>query len=249
MPGDELFAHTTLNATRAVTVNAPPAKIWPWLVQWGYGRAGFYGYDLIENIGSPRGIRSADRIVPALQHLAVGDKVKMSDPYYFCVRRLEPHRLLLLAGCAEPSYATMLWVLEPIDAQHTRLIHRLRMQYQWLKPDIPVMLFTDVADHVAVRKLLLGIKDRAEGRVEPFAYQATELGVYLLISIACLFAMTQILRRRRWRWWWTLTLLAAFALLFALYSEGALWVKALLVLSLLVGLVWRRGAERRMKIV
>jgi hypothetical protein len=59
LPGDALIASPTFNATRTVPVNAPPETIWPWLVQWGYGRAGFYGYDLVENIGSPIGLHAA----------------------------------------------------------------------------------------------------------------------------------------------------------------------------------------------
>ncbi|HEY3311816.1 MAG TPA: hypothetical protein VGK00_09270 [Anaerolineales bacterium] len=64
MPGDEINPNPTFLATRAITIDATPEKIWPWLLQMGYGRAGFYAYDIFENIGSPRGIRSADYIVP-----------------------------------------------------------------------------------------------------------------------------------------------------------------------------------------
>ena len=65
MPGDELLTDPSFNATRAVTINATPEEIWPWLVQIGYRRAGFYSYDRLDNDGVP----SADRILPEYQGL------------------------------------------------------------------------------------------------------------------------------------------------------------------------------------
>ena len=72
MAGDELCLRPQLKATRAVTIDAPPEDIWPWLVQWGWNRAGFYSYDLLDNLGR----RSAEEILPEFQRLAVGDWVR-----------------------------------------------------------------------------------------------------------------------------------------------------------------------------
>ncbi len=69
MPGDQIQPQPIESVTRAVTIDARPEQIWPWLVQIGYGRAGWYGYDWIDNAGMP----SAGRIIPALQHLRAGD--------------------------------------------------------------------------------------------------------------------------------------------------------------------------------
>ncbi|HET7399854.1 MAG TPA: hypothetical protein VFJ94_15155 [Intrasporangium sp.] len=74
MPGDDLVAHPTLNATRAITIAAPPEDIWPWLVQVGVNRAGWYSYDVLDNLGRP----SARHIIPELQHLVPGDLLPMS---------------------------------------------------------------------------------------------------------------------------------------------------------------------------
>ena len=74
LPGDDLVPRPTFNATRAISIAAPPAEIWPWLVQVGLTRAGWYSYDLLDNLAR----RSARRIIPDLQHLAVGDIVPMS---------------------------------------------------------------------------------------------------------------------------------------------------------------------------
>src|SRR4051794_12176804 len=72
MPGDELIADPDTLATRAITINAPPSAIWPWLVQMGSGRGGAYTYDWIENLFGLN-MHSADGILPEFQNLAAGD--------------------------------------------------------------------------------------------------------------------------------------------------------------------------------
>jgi len=71
MIGDELRIDPELNATRVVTINGTPEQIWPWLIQMGYKRAGFYAFDNLDNAGIP----SADSIIPQLQNLQVGDSM------------------------------------------------------------------------------------------------------------------------------------------------------------------------------
>ena len=65
MPGDELVTRPTFNATRAVTVAAPPSVIWPWIVQIGFGRAGWYSYDLLDNLGRPSATMSTGMTEPS----------------------------------------------------------------------------------------------------------------------------------------------------------------------------------------
>jgi hypothetical protein len=74
LPGDDLVTRPTFNATRAITIAAPPEVIWPWLIQVGLTRAGWYSYDILDNLGH----RSARRIIPEFQNLAAGDVVPMS---------------------------------------------------------------------------------------------------------------------------------------------------------------------------
>jgi hypothetical protein len=68
LPGDNLQQHAHYRSTRAITIEAPPAAVWPWLVQVGCGRAGFYSNDLLDNLARP----SATAVLPSLQHLEVG---------------------------------------------------------------------------------------------------------------------------------------------------------------------------------
>jgi hypothetical protein len=159
MAGDELCPRPQVNATRAVTIAARPEDIWPWLVQWGWNRAGFYSYDLLDNLGRP----SARQILPQFQHLQVGDWVPMGGkitPYTaYRVARLEPGTLMLWH---KPG-GTWLWQLERDGAGCTRLITRLRSRYTWTRPTIVTeLVLMEVGDPFMMHKCLLGIKQRAE---------------------------------------------------------------------------------------
>jgi hypothetical protein len=160
MPGDAIHANPSFNATRAVTVEAGPEHIWPWLVQMGYGRAGFYSYDRIDNDGIP----SADRIISEYQSLKVGDRIPMAANAFAEVEEMDPHHSMLWVFRGEGQWenATWAWGLYEDHSQHTRLVSRLRVSYKWARPSIVPMLLTDAVELVMMRKCLLGIKRRAE---------------------------------------------------------------------------------------
>jgi hypothetical protein len=163
MPGDELVARPTFNATRAVTVEAPASMIWPWIVQSGFGKAGWYTYDLLDNFGRP----SARHIIPEFQHLQAGDLVPMyqgigaPEGVGLKVKAVEPEQWVLWWDDRTQD-TTWTWALEPVDQRQTRLITRVRMRYRWTKPSILFSLLVEFADLVMMRKCLLGIKQRAE---------------------------------------------------------------------------------------
>ena len=98
MPGDELDSHPTFLATRAITIDGTPQQIWPWLLQMGYTRAGYYGYDIFENLGSPLGIRSAVTILPQFQHFKVGDVVPISPAASMEFYAIQPNSYLIWSG-------------------------------------------------------------------------------------------------------------------------------------------------------
>ncbi len=99
MPGDNLLPAPAGQTTRAVTIGAPPSAIWPWLVQIGYGRAGWYSYDRIDNDGRP----SATRIVPELQELDAGDRIEMVPGMGPTVRWLDPPGSCSAVASATPG--------------------------------------------------------------------------------------------------------------------------------------------------
>lgn len=168
MPGDDEVKNPILSATRAVTINAPPESVWPWIVQIGYHRAGWYAYDLFDNDDIP----SAESVLPEFQHLEIGQVIGEEGN---AVHEIEPERHLLL-GFSHPKVEwvfkqgiwpkfgseTLCLQLKPIDGgQRTRLIYRVRLATPPLA--VPLVLgFFEQADFVASRKMLTGIKRRAE---------------------------------------------------------------------------------------
>jgi hypothetical protein len=146
-----------------VTVEATPEQIWPWLVQVGWGRAGYYGYDLIDNGGKP----SAREILPEHQTLENGTKFPMSPWTAMYCRDFEWPRWILLRmgrdGGDQSDIGSFLYYLDPIDERRTRLMIRMRDKYRWLNPPVLAMqLAVDVGDIFFQWKHLLGIKVRDE---------------------------------------------------------------------------------------
>jgi hypothetical protein len=160
LPGDEMVQRPHFNLTRAITIHARPEEIWPWLVQIGsYGRAGWYSYDLLDHLGR----HSAERIIPELQHIAVGDWISMGGrprpTTAMRVKAFEPNQWLLW----EHQGCPWVWVLTPIDGEHTRLISRGRNRYSWKDAILPVgPILMEIGDPFMLRKLLLNVKRRAE---------------------------------------------------------------------------------------
>jgi hypothetical protein len=97
LAGDDLIANPDLTATRAITVHAVPAQVWPWIAQLGQGRGGFYSYDALENLVGCD-IHSADQIVPEWQDIKVGDQVKLHPEFGLDVIVVEPGQALVLRG-------------------------------------------------------------------------------------------------------------------------------------------------------
>jgi len=204
LSGDELIPHDGGQSTLAITINAPADVVWQWLIQVGQDRAGFYTYTWLENLVGAD-IHNADDIHPEWQYLAVGDTWRLVPEGY-------------LGGVGKDAAATVLivepgqvlvteifgaHVLVPIDDNTTRLIVRgesgpsnLLITIIW-KP----IVFT------LERRMLLGIKTRAEGRPDaPAALMViAQLGWAAAgIIVACLF-----LGQRQRRFWLMLPVLAA----------------------------------------
>lgn len=189
LSGDELVMAPTIDETRAITIDAAPAAIWPWLVQMGYGKAGWYSYDRMDMHGG-----SANAIEPAWQNLAVGDPVPTHPTGGFKVAVIEPERTLVLYMDREmvrPATAasedvtestpvgltaagklgsramaefrgTWTFRLEPIGERQTRLLERFRLAL----PDQPGSVVARSAMgfgmFLMTRKQMLGLKARAE---------------------------------------------------------------------------------------
>jgi hypothetical protein len=160
LPGDQFVERPQLYATHAITINAPADDVWPWLVQVGQTRGGFYSYTWLENLVGCH-MQNADQLVPEWQDLIVGDEVWLhpkAPPLK--VLAIEPGRAIVL----EKSWT---FFLRPINAHSTRLIIRGRGEFN---PDLGNALLNfmlwrgifEPAHFIMERKMMLGIKERAE---------------------------------------------------------------------------------------
>ncbi len=169
LPGDDLLAHARATVTHAIDIEAPPRVVWPWLVQMGRRRAGWYSWDALDNGGLP----SADRIVPELQHVAVGDRlpVKTTGDDGFAVLRLDEERVLALGspsllpdGHPWDAAADTTWtfVLEPIGDDATHLVARVRAAYHPSLRTAVLRPTLTLVHEIMERKQLRTLKERAE---------------------------------------------------------------------------------------
>lgn len=162
MPGDESLADPDLLSTRAVSIDAPPSAIWPWLVQMGSGRGGVYTYDWIENLFGLR-MHSADEILPQFQDRKVGDVEQLgtSGPR-LRVEVLDAERAMVWHS--EDGNWVWAFGLYPSPTGSTTLVSRNRIA----APDASLLtrafnvLVMEPGSLIMERKMLLGIKQRAE---------------------------------------------------------------------------------------
>ena len=192
LPGDDLIAEPSHTETRGIDICAPPDKVWPWLVQMGFGRAGWYSYDAMDMKGS-----SASSIMDEFQALDVGDVMPTHPGGGFMVKVLEPERALVLftdtelvrnqalaaqaAGTAElptpglkvsgammsasyPEFsASWAFFLQPNGQDGTRLIERFRVKTPGSGPASAVLgEIMGTGVVLMTRKQMLGIRERVE---------------------------------------------------------------------------------------
>jgi hypothetical protein len=166
MMGDALLVAPEMNATRAIEIKAPPAQIWPWIVQMGYKRGGFYGFDNLDN----GGLRSSYRILPEHQGLRVGDSIPGGEYKGQTVDILEVIEMdhgkemawVFLEGTPWGG-ATWSWRLYRIDDERSRLVTRLRQKYSFGScQEVVSWSIIDAVEILMMRTTLRGIRLRAE---------------------------------------------------------------------------------------
>lgn len=184
LPGDDLVPQPRARFTRAITLAATPAQAWPWLVQIGCHRAGWYSYDELDNAGLP----SADHLLPEFQNLAVGDEIWAAPDgtLAFAVAALAPAHALVLSGpldqglafypdapaevaalVGDPVRASWAFVLQPLPTPAgapalTRLIIRFRADYPPSALSSLAGALLEPVSFLMERKTLLGLQARVE---------------------------------------------------------------------------------------
>jgi hypothetical protein len=154
MPGDGLLRPGAPSTTRAITIDAAPREVFPWLVQIGYERGGWYSYDWIDNDGR----RSIDRIDPALQDLSVGDRIQMLPGSGPVVREIVPEHHILSGGDAD----TWCLLVVPTAGGRSRLVSRWRQDWPKSLGTFVWILLCDPGAFFMEQKMLRTIRDLAE---------------------------------------------------------------------------------------
>jgi hypothetical protein len=170
MPGDDLLRPGAPSTTRAIAINASPEEVFPWLLQIGYGRGGWYSYDWIDNDGKP----SLERIDPALQRLAVGERIQMLPGMGPVVREIVADHHIVSRG------ETDSWCLlvEPTPDGRARLISRWRQDWPKTAGTYVWLAVADPGAFLMEQKMLRRIRDLAErnGAARRIAPRAIEKG-------------------------------------------------------------------------
>lgn len=161
LPGDEIpVSRFGMRATRAITIDAAAEDVWPWIVQLGVGKAGWYSYDALDNLGRP----SSGEVLPRWQAVAVGDPAAPMNPFQpleqspWRVEQLTEPKLLLWRN---RTAGTWVWVLRRLSGERTRLVSRIRIGYA-SPSGVAFAPLLEIADFPMYRRMLLGIASRAE---------------------------------------------------------------------------------------
>jgi hypothetical protein len=168
LPGDSVLPTAPSSATRAITIHAPPERVWPWIAQAGQGRGGFYSYAWLENLFGCQ-IVNADRIHPEWQDIKPGDGVRLHPKApAIPVLLVEKDRALVLgsaAGTKGMPPVTWAFVLEKAPGNATRLVIRWRSQTPATLRDLVLNKYLLEPIHFTMeRRMMLGIRERAESQ-------------------------------------------------------------------------------------
>ena len=175
MPGDVLAPKPTFENTLAVTIDAAPEDIWPWLVQMGHGRGGLYSYDWLARLFGYLDRPSETRVLPEFQRLNAGDVIPIGRGPGFPVAAVDARRSLVLSGKADDFVWVWQFGLYPIDAITTRLVSRNSAA---VPPTIASWLLLRVLEPAAflmTRRMLLGVAQRAESLARSRRRRATRV--------------------------------------------------------------------------
>lgn len=236
-PGDELYSNPAVNWTHAITINAPAASVWQWIAQIGERRGGFYSYTFIENrMGNGDVYHNADRIVAEWQNPTPGLAIiGGSSPLKLSV--VEPGKWMLASSSGEMGWSWV-WYLEPINANQTRLLVRMKLQPAGMTSSPGLDTAIGLGAFVMEQAMLQGIQARAEGNVPPAYSEPLEITVWLFALAAGLIAGTFFIAFKEWKLPLGIGLIAIPVLLFLTFWQPPIWTRVGLDLVLWAGLAW-----------
>jgi hypothetical protein len=182
LPGDDIVATPEVATNHAITIDAPPESVWPWLTQMGWHRAGWYTARWVDRLLFPANWPSADRLIPELQDIKIGSFIPDGPPETKCgfiVEELDPDHVLVLRSTSHlpeswrTRYGASLdwsWTfsLTPVDqGRRTRFHFRSRWMTKPWWFTLFGWLIVVPADFVMSRDMLHGVKERVERAILP----------------------------------------------------------------------------------
>jgi hypothetical protein len=241
MPGDL----NGMRWTRAITVDATPEQVWPWLVQWGQGRGGWYSYDWLENLLG-MDIHTVDRILPEYQDTEIGEPICMAaNVCNSFVSSIEPNQWFGWQSSDDDGNPVWMFMfgLFPTDGGHTRLVMRESFDRDAMPSAVPFLIA--IPDSVMMEKALHTVKQRAEGRPGSVLTALYEIVVWLAALVMGLVAGVQFINRKAWKKPLAVGVASVIILLVFTFLFPPFWLRGVLDLGLLAGLVWssRSSAE------
>jgi hypothetical protein len=245
LPGDELIKRTPADSTHAATIDAPPEKVWPWIAQIGDERGGFYSYTFIENLMMGEEVyHNANAILPQFQNPQPGEGLVMDAMQ---VHDLEPGKWLLAAETSEKGDFDWVWLwhVEPVGSEQTRLLVRQAMRLSLGTSNAVLTTLTDLGSFVMDRRMIEGLKLRAEGRTEPAWIEVAEILLWMAALVAGLGAAVLFVARRAWQAPLLLGLAALFTLIWFTVWQPSIWLRLLFDIVLLALLWWVARTTRQ----
>jgi hypothetical protein len=242
LPGDELIVRTTGDSTHGATIDAQPEEVWPWIAQIGDDRGGFYSYTFIENLlqkaaaGGDAIYHNASRILPQLQDPQPGEGLVMDSLKVYSV---DPGKWLLAAQSPEVGQFDWVWLwhIEPVGTDQTRLLVRMAIRLPGVASNPAVSKVTDLGGFVMGRRMIEGLKLRAEGRTEPAGIEMIEIVLWMAALVAGLGAAVLFVTRPAWQASLLLGLAALFTLIWFTFWQPSIWLRLVFDI-VLFGLLW-----------
>ncbi len=238
-PGDEILSEPNLMWTHGITIRAPLAETWPWIIQIGDTRGGFYSYTFIENLVAGKDFyHNADRIVNEWQNPKQGETI---IDVMLAIKDYQPDAWMLAESTEALNKIGLRWTwgwnLSAIDAQSTRMVIRMRIRGDAITNPLATF-FVNVGGFVMEQNMMQGIKLRAEGRSEPPWIEVIEIVIWLATLLAGFTAAVLFITRKEWIVPLIVGIASVLLLILFTFVQPSIWLRIILVSGLLAALWW-----------